>query len=198
MGFFLTLAAVFLTFGPGDMRKLSIHLFVLGLSAVLGVATAASHFAVFFVFFGTITFLAMIGSANFLGYTSLMHHISEAQCRVYFNPANPAQAPSLCNDDGYLQFLRVVSAFSYFVVAATLVLIITATPILSFLDIERGNTSDSSSNNNSSYSQQYNGMGQQPQQHYSNPGSYSAPQAAYYQPTPAPMPQATNEPAAAY
>ena len=121
---FLLAACVFLTFGPAAMRRISVHLFVLASAGFFGVATSAAHFAAFFTLFGTVTFLCMIGSAGILGYSTMMHSISEADCQAYFKSAVP-----LCADDGYLQYLRVISVFAYCVLAAAVVLILSSTTI---------------------------------------------------------------------
>ncbi len=118
---FLLAAAVFLTFGPAGMRRLSIHLFILGVSGLFGVATGNSRITYFNLIFGLITFMCLIGSAAILGYGSQMHHVSSADCNLFFT-----KPQDVCKDDGYLQWLRVISVVSYYVVAAQIVLGLTS------------------------------------------------------------------------
>lgn len=132
-------AAAFLTFGPGAMRRLSIHLFLLGIAGLLAAIAGGAQYAWFIAVFGSLTFLCMIGSAQILGYGTMMHAISEKECNDYFNSGSHA----IC-EDGYLQYLRVISVLCYYVVAAVVVLVLTSTagPQASYQESADANQAD--------------------------------------------------------
>jgi hypothetical protein len=115
---FLAVVAVFLAWGPTFMARLSVHLFLLGMSGIFGVATDKRSVKMFFVVFGAITTLCLIGSAAFLTSNAQISFvdISTAACNTYFNTVSSTR----CKDNGYLMFLRVMGAIAIFATLAAI------------------------------------------------------------------------------
>jgi hypothetical protein len=114
---YLIAVAIFLAWGPSLMARLSVHLFLLGMSGLFGVATDKRSVKMFFVVFGAITTLCLIGSAAFLtgsAQTSFVD-ISSTNCYSYF-----MSNVDRCKDDGYLMFCRVIGAIAIFATLAAI------------------------------------------------------------------------------
>lgn len=119
---YLILVAIFMSWGPGIMARLSVHLFILGLSGMFAVATDKRSVKVFFVVFGAITELCLIGSAAFLtatGQTSFVD-VSSLDCMGYFR-----ESVDRCGDENYLMFLRVIGAIAIFALLAAVGAVLT-------------------------------------------------------------------------
>jgi hypothetical protein len=110
---FLALSAIFLVWGPLAMRSLSVNIYLLGLAALMSGKSKIAQ--TFVVFFSVLTFFCITGTGAIFGYPTSIFEISDANCAGFFNIAT---TDDRC--DGYLQFLRVLSAVDIFVVAAVM------------------------------------------------------------------------------
>lgn len=115
---YLIFTGIFLAWGPALMARMSTHLVLLGISGIYGISADKRSAKIFFVVFGAITALCLIGSASFLTGVSQKSFvdISSIECSLYFN-----KDVSRCKDSGYIMFCRVIGVFAIFATLAAVV-----------------------------------------------------------------------------
>lgn len=125
---FLYCVGVFLTFGPDTAQGIeNPRAAIIGLQLLLQVAIGVyfMHHATpaitdAYIIFGIFNLLALFGSNWLFNYNLAIWTLDQNSCNVYFN-GSALDTTKRCDDDGYLQFLRIMGHLASLVLLASVI-----------------------------------------------------------------------------